>query len=431
MPATIGAVVLKALEKDPHRRFASVQEFADALEQACRDYLPLTSELSTSAAKLPIVVPAPSPEQSSFPSSFTMAATQLQPLQKEKRGSSRRVFLASALGIIGLAEVGGGLALWALAHPSQQPVPGSTLVTYTGHSNTLSSVSWSPGGERIASGSSDLTVQVWDAASGAHPLVYHGHTTNVNAVAWSPGTTNQRIASGGGNDFFKGEHVVQVWDALTGFHLQTYNGHTAPISSIAWSPDGTRIVSGSEDKTAQVWDVRTGSPMIAYPGHTAPVSSVAWSPDGKSIASASADATVQVWDALTAARLFTLKHPASINAVAWSPDGTRIVTAYGNIFFGGTHGVQVWDAVKGTLLLTYTAHTSPISTVAWSPDSKYIASASSGPEKVVRVWEATSGAGVLIYRGHTLGVSSVAWSPDGKRIVSASLDGTARVWQVF
>src|SRR5437660_6020693 len=45
MPPAIEAVVLKALEKDPHDRFASMQEFANAFEQACRDFLPQTSEL--------------------------------------------------------------------------------------------------------------------------------------------------------------------------------------------------------------------------------------------------------------------------------------------------------------------------------------------------------------------------------------------------
>src|SRR6266567_531886 len=39
MPPAIEAVVHKALEKDPHRRFASVQEFATAFEQACQSFL--------------------------------------------------------------------------------------------------------------------------------------------------------------------------------------------------------------------------------------------------------------------------------------------------------------------------------------------------------------------------------------------------------
>ncbi|HEU5227270.1 MAG TPA: serine/threonine-protein kinase [Ktedonobacteraceae bacterium] len=429
LPPGIEAVVLKALHKDPHQRFATMREFADAFDYACRDYLPMTSGLPSASAKLSSTTPASVPAQPSFHSSFTMAVTRPQPLQAEKRGSSRRVFLAGVLGVVGLAEIAGGAVIWTLTHPAQQLKPGDTLVTYTGHLNTLTSVAWSPDGRRIASGSWDQTVQVWDAADGTHPFVYRGHTTNVNAVAWSPGTTNLRIASASGNNFFKGEHAAHVWDATTGIHLQTYNGHTAPVLTLAWSPDGTRIVSGGEDKTVQIWDAHAGSLLLFYHGHTAAISAVAWSPDGSRIASAGSDNTVQVWNALTATPLFTLKHSVPINAIAWSPDGKRIAAAYGNIFFGNVHGVQVWNAVKGVSLFTYTEHTTPVNTVAWSPDGRHIASASTGTEKTVRVWDATSGATTLIYRGHTLGVTAVAWSPDSTRIASASIDGTARVWQ--
>ena len=38
--------------------------------------------------------------------------------------------------------------------------------------------------------------------------------------------------------------------------------------SVAFSPDGTRIVTGSEDKTAKVWDARTGTPLLELKGHT-------------------------------------------------------------------------------------------------------------------------------------------------------------------
>ena len=56
--------------------------------------------------------------------------------------------------------------------------------------------------------------------------------------------------------------------------------------SAAYSPDGTRIVSGSEDKTLKVWDARTGQDLLTLKGHTGSVSSVAYSPDGSQIASA-------------------------------------------------------------------------------------------------------------------------------------------------
>ena len=63
---------------------------------------------------------------------------------------------------------------------------------------------------------------------------------------WSPDA--QRIASG------SFDTTVQVWDANTSRHLLTYQGHTNVIYSLAWSPDGTRIVSGSDDGTVQLWN---------------------------------------------------------------------------------------------------------------------------------------------------------------------------------
>jgi eukaryotic-like serine/threonine-protein kinase len=425
MPPALEAVVLKALEKDPHRRFASIQEFAAALEQACQDVLPATKRLFPNyTPALSSAIPT-MPVQLAFHASPTLADVRLQPPKREKHGIPRRVLLSGAIGIAGLSAIGGGLVWWTR---TQKPPLGSTLVMYTGHLNTVTTVAWSPDSARIASGSWDQTVQVWDATTGTHPLIYRGHTTNVNAVAWSPLHTGHRIASASGNNFFKGDFVVLVWNAATGRPFLTYSGHTQPVHTAAWSPNGARIASGGEDKTVQVWDASNGSPLLAYSRHTDMISAVAWSPDGRRIASASNDTTVQVWDASTGTPIFTCNHTSTVNAVAWSPDGRRIASASGNFFFGSGFGVQVWDAATGVHILTYRGHRAPVSTLAWSSDSKRIASASASLEKTVQVWDARSGATIFTYRGHTLGVNTVAWSPHGALIASGSLDGTVRVW---
>jgi eukaryotic-like serine/threonine-protein kinase len=90
------------------------------------------------------------------------------------------------------------------------------IYNYSGHTGDVLVVAWSLDGQRIASGGSDGTAQVWDATTGAHAYIYRGHadfywghfTSNaaVNGVAWSP--DGQRIASG------SNDTTVQVWQAI-------------------------------------------------------------------------------------------------------------------------------------------------------------------------------------------------------------------------
>src|SRR5258706_4154551 len=83
-----------------------------------------------------------------------------------------------------------------------------------------------------------------------------------------------------------------------------WTGHTRAILSMCYSPDGTRVVSGSNDKTIRIWDAESGT-VIGEPltGHTRGVNSVAYSPDGRHIISGSEDSTIRIWDAETGTAL--------------------------------------------------------------------------------------------------------------------------------
>src|SRR6266568_3518699 len=262
-------IVMKALAKDPNQRFGSVLAFANALESAYYG--------------VPIR-PSQHPSQHRIP--------------------RRAVVTGVGLGV-GLVIVGGSIAwLVSSSHstppptptpaPSPSPTPtpiplGMLLYTYRGHSALVNAVAWLSDGKRIASGSSDKTVQVWDAADGSHVFTYRGHSDVVLAVAWSP--DGKRIASG------SDDKTVQVWDAADGGHVFTYKGHSNLVEAVVWSPDGKHIASASFDKTVQVWDAADGGHVFTYREHSDVVDTVAWSPDGKRIASGSYDRTVQVWEA--------------------------------------------------------------------------------------------------------------------------------------
>ena len=46
------------------------------------------------------------------------------------------------------------------------------------------------------------------------------------------------------------------------------SAHSAGVSLVAFSPDGTRVVSGSQDKTVKIWDTETGALVRSRRGRT-------------------------------------------------------------------------------------------------------------------------------------------------------------------
>ncbi len=122
---------------------------------------------------------------------------------------------------------------------------------------SLEAAVYSPDGKYIATAGS-LGAFLWDAETGALLRTFLGHTEQVLSVAFSPDGT--RVLTGAGlygrpvSDSDE-DSTAKLWDAETGQEIRTFRGHTSSVISVAFSPDGTRVLTGSEDRTARIWQL--------------------------------------------------------------------------------------------------------------------------------------------------------------------------------
>jgi eukaryotic-like serine/threonine-protein kinase len=186
LPVDVEHVVSHALAKDPQQRFTTIRAFAVALEEASQTkYMspvsdappPKEPELRADESPPAIVEsrskPVDTPPVQSYSPTLPISVRE-QPVEETapqtphsvpRHRFSRRTMVVSLAATAAVA-VGGGATYWVLTpHVSPAQVPPAHVLTYTyrGHSSFVLAVAWSPNGQRIASGSSDNTVQVWNA----------------------------------------------------------------------------------------------------------------------------------------------------------------------------------------------------------------------------------------------------------------------------
>ena len=304
---------------------------------------------------------------------------------------------------------------------------GREVALLKGHAGTVTTVTFSPDGRTLASGSEDGTIRLWEVHTGKLLRVLKSHSYKVNSVAFSP--DGELLASGDWHG------AMRLWDAHTGTIRQVLDGHAKAVNSVVFSPDGLTLASGSDDTTIRLWQVQNGKYLKTFEGHKGSVKSVAYSPDGTRLASGGMPASssampdgLHLWDARTGEHLQILGrftngmydgHVFGVNSVEFSPDGKTLASGSDDAT------IRLWNAQNGEHLMALEGHTDIVSSIVFSPNAFTIVSAS---REGIRFWRTRTGEGLRTIQGHIPHVFSVAFSPSGDSFVSGGIDRTIKLW---
>ncbi len=192
----------------------------------------------------------------------------------------------------------------------------------------------------------------------------------------------------------------------------------------AFSADGRRIAattSEAYDAVPRVWSTLTARgeplPAPAPSGTHAAAGPVAFSPTGSALAWGTPDGAVEVRGAGGVFEFRADAHAAPVTALAWSADGNALASgaADGSLVVLGRDG-----RVRQRL------STSSVASLALSPDGTMIAAG--GADGVVMAWSGDPARSALASRTHSTAVTALAFTPDGQRLLSGAADGSLAGW---
>jgi len=286
---------------------------------------------------------------------------------------------------------------------------------------TVQTLAMSPGGELLAVG---MPMKV-------HILNLRTHSV----VASLPnGASSMTFLPSGRHLVTTSMRTVRIWSTSTWREERALPETSGPLGC---SADGTRLASVSFDGV-RVWDTATWRELRHLDQAWGPV---ALSPDGGTLV-ADGPAGLTLWPLREAGpervlpdstNLFARGGPWFRNdrVLAFTPDGRSVIAARNTLSERGVFVLSLWDIATGreTVLPDdpgHVEHSGVISGLAFSPDGQTLATASM--DYSIRLWNLARRQRITTLQGHLAEVRTVAFTPDGEALVSGAKDGSLKLW---
>lgn len=258
----------------------------------------------------------------------------------------------------------------------------SNLITTDASSNYVCSVNWmNQGGNCLAVGFADNSLQLWDASLGQPIRNLKGHSSRVSSLSW-----NNHLLSSGSRDTWILNHDIRARNNV----VSTFDGHQQEVCGLKWSPDGKTLASGGNDNNLFIWELNNNNRRKNF-------------------------------------KYCFTEHTAAVKALSWCPWQKNLLASGGGT---ADKTMKFWDIEKGKLLNNINVE-SQVCSIIWNPYDKEILSSHGFSKNQLILWKYPTMDKIIELNGHTNRVLHMSMSPDGNTVVSAAADETLRFWKVF